>query len=128
MARCGGHAIVIGASIGGLLAARALSEHYDRVTIIERDTLPEAPEPRKGVPQGQHTHALLARGREELEQLFPGLTEELVAEGALRGDVSADVIWFNHGCCLCNAPSARVGLAMTRPLLENSVRRRLLRL
>jgi 2-polyprenyl-6-methoxyphenol hydroxylase-like FAD-dependent oxidoreductase len=128
MDHCGGHAIVIGASMGGLLAARAVAEHYDRVTVIERDELPEAPEPRKGVPQGRHTHALLARGREGLEQLFSGLTEELVAEGAIRGDGVADVIWFNHGCCLCNTPSALVGLAMSRPFLENRVRRRLVRL
>src|SRR5262249_11542261 len=123
-----GHAIVMGASMGGLLAARAVADHYDRVTVIERDELPEAPEPRKGVPQGRHVHALHARGREGLEELFPGPTEELVAEGALRGDGAADVIWFNHGCCLCNAPSALVGLAMSRPFLENGVRRRLLRL
>jgi 2-polyprenyl-6-methoxyphenol hydroxylase-like FAD-dependent oxidoreductase len=128
MARCGEHAIVIGASMGGLLAARALSEHYDRVTLVERDALPEAPEPRKGVPQGRHTHALHARGCEGLEQLFPGLTDELVAKGAIRGDAVTDVIWFNHGCCLCNAPSSLVGLAMTRPMLENGVRRWLLRL
>ena len=128
MAHRGGHAIVIGASMGGLLAARAVAEHYDRVTVIERDELPEAAEPRKGVPQGRHLHALLARGCEGLEQLFPGLTEELVAEGAIRGDSVADVIWFNYGCSLCNAPSALVGLAMSRPLLEKGVRRRLLRL
>jgi hypothetical protein len=128
MAHRGGHAIVIGASMGGLLAARAVAEHYDRVTVIERDELPEAAEPRKGVPQGRHIHALLARGCEGLEQLFPGLTEELVAEGAIRGDIAADVIWFNYGCSLCNAPSALVGLAISRPLLENGVRRRLLRL
>jgi 2-polyprenyl-6-methoxyphenol hydroxylase-like FAD-dependent oxidoreductase len=124
----GGRAIVIGASIGGLLAARAVAEHYDRVTIVERDALPEAPEPRKGVPQGQHTHALHARGREGLEQLFPGLTEELLAEGALRGDGSAEFIWYNHGSCLCDAPSGLAGLLMSRPLLENGVRRQLLRL
>jgi 2-polyprenyl-6-methoxyphenol hydroxylase-like FAD-dependent oxidoreductase len=128
MAHRGGHAIVIGASMSGLLAARAVAEHYKLVTIIERDELPEAPEPRKGVPQGRHPHALHARGREGLEQLFPGLTEELVAGGAIRGDGAADVIWFNHGSCLCNAPSSLVGLAMSRPLLENGVRRHLLRL
>src|SRR3984893_18088918 len=128
MAHCGGHAIVIGASIGGLLAARAVAEHYDRVNVIDRDAAAEAPEPRKGVPQGRHLHALLARGREGLEQLIPGLTEELVAEGAVRGDSVEDGIWFNHGCCLCNTPSALVGLTMSRPFLENGVRRRLLRL
>lgn len=55
MVHRGGHAIVIGASIGGLLAARAVAEHYDRVTILERDELPEAPEPRKGVKQASAT-------------------------------------------------------------------------
>jgi pimeloyl-ACP methyl ester carboxylesterase len=87
MAHLGGHAIVIGASMGGLLAARALADHFDQVTILERDALPQFCEPRKGVPQGRHTHGLLARGREVLEQLFPGLGEELVAEGAISGDV-----------------------------------------
>jgi 2-polyprenyl-6-methoxyphenol hydroxylase-like FAD-dependent oxidoreductase len=62
MTGIGKHAIVIGASMGGLLAARALTEHYDVVTLVERDELPDADEPRKGVPQGRHTHGLLARG------------------------------------------------------------------
>jgi 2-polyprenyl-6-methoxyphenol hydroxylase-like FAD-dependent oxidoreductase len=128
MAQRSDHAIVIGASMGGLLAARAVAEHYDQVTIIERDELPEAPEPRKGVPQGQHTHALHAWGLEGLEQLFPGLTGELLAEGAIRGDGTADFVWYCHGSCLCDAPSGLVGLLMSRPLLENRVRRQLLRL
>jgi 2-polyprenyl-6-methoxyphenol hydroxylase-like FAD-dependent oxidoreductase len=81
MAQRSDHAIVIGASMGGLLAARAVAEHYDQVTIIERDELPEAPEPRKGVPQGQHTHALHAWGLEGLEQLFPGLTGSFSRKG-----------------------------------------------
>ena len=105
MAHLGGHAVVIGASMGGLLAARALADHYDQVTIVERDALPEFDEPRKGVPQGRHTHGLLARGREVLEELFPGLSAELAAEGAVYGDVVDQVLWFNHGCYLRNAPS-----------------------
>jgi 2-polyprenyl-6-methoxyphenol hydroxylase-like FAD-dependent oxidoreductase len=60
-------AIVIGASMGGLLAARALADHYGEVIVVERDALPDAYEPRKGVPQGRHLHGLLARGREVLE-------------------------------------------------------------
>jgi 2-polyprenyl-6-methoxyphenol hydroxylase-like FAD-dependent oxidoreductase len=123
-----GHAIVIGASMGGLLAARAVAEHYGGVTIIERDALPEASQPRRGVPQVRHPHALHARGREGLEHLFPGLTDELVAEGALGGDAAADFVWFNYGCNLCDAPSGLVGFLMSRPLLENGVRRKLLRL
>ncbi|GIV79930.1 MAG: hypothetical protein KatS3mg050_4324 [Litorilinea sp.] len=56
------HAIVIGASMGGLLAARALADFYQQVTLIERDAFPPIGENRKGVPQGRHTHALLLRG------------------------------------------------------------------
>ena len=128
MAHLGGHAVVIGASMGGLLAARALADHYDQVTIVERDALPEFDEPRKGVPQGRHTHGLLDRGREVLEELFPGLSEELAAEGAVYGDVVDQFLWFNHGCYLRNAPSKLLGLLLSRPMLEGGVRRRLLKL
>ena len=128
MAHLGRHAIVIGASMGGLLAARALADHYDEVTVLERDTLPEAHEPRKGVPQGRHAHGLLARGREVLDQLFPGLSEEMVAQGAVYGDVVDEVLWFNHAVYLLNAPSALLGLLVSRPMLEDGVRRRLLQL
>jgi 2-polyprenyl-6-methoxyphenol hydroxylase-like FAD-dependent oxidoreductase len=128
MARLGGHAIVIGASMGGLLAARALADHCDQVTILERDALPTVCEPRKGVPQGRHTHGLLARGREVLDELFPGLSEELTAEGAISGDVVDGVLWFNHGFYLRKAPSKLVGLLLSRPMLEGAVRRRVLKL
>jgi len=128
MAHLGRHAIVIGASMGGLLAARALADHYDEVTVLERDTLPQAHEPRKGVPQGRHAHGLLSRGREILDQLFPGLSEEMVAQGAVYGDLVDKVLWFNHGVYLLNAPSALLGLLISRPMLEDGVRRRLLQL
>ena len=64
MKHIGQHAIVIGASMGGLLAARALSDFYAVVTVLERDAFPQSDIPRKGVPQGRHAHGLLARGRE----------------------------------------------------------------
>ena len=76
-------AIVIGASIAGLVAARILADRYDEVCVLERDELPEQPAPRKGTPHAVHPHGLLARGREILEALFPGFTEALVAKGAL---------------------------------------------
>ncbi len=72
MVHLGRQAIVIGASMGGLLAGRALSDYYDEVALIDRDVLPLTYETRKGVPQGRHTHGLLARGRAVLEELFPG--------------------------------------------------------
>ena len=128
MAHVGGHAVVIGAGMGGLMAARALADHYDQVTIFERDALPDSPDPRKSVPQGRHSHGLLARGREILEQLFPGFTEQIVAHGATPGDALNDGLWFNHGGYLCNAPSKMLALGVSRPMLEGYVRRRLVQL
>ncbi len=106
------------------MAARALTDHYETVTVVDRDTLAAEREPRKGVPQGRHAHGLLARGREVLEQLFPGFSEELVAQNALYGDVAGDILWFNHGVYLYNVQSGLVGLLVSRPLLEAGVRRR----
>ena len=126
MVHIGKQAIVIGASMGGLLAARALADYYDAVTIIERDALPTDDEPRKGVPQGRHTHGLLARGREVLDELFPNFTEEMVSKGVSSGDTVDNILWFNHGAYLRNTPSKLVGLGISRPMLENNVRRRLL--
>ena len=123
-----GHAIVIGGSMGGLLAARVLSECCQRVTLLERDEFPPIGVQRRGVPQGRHTHGLLASGREVLERLFPGISNELMAAGALRGDIVEDSRWFNEGACLTRFKSGLEGLLMTRPLLEGTVRQRLLSL
>jgi 2-polyprenyl-6-methoxyphenol hydroxylase-like FAD-dependent oxidoreductase len=80
------HAVVLGASMAGLLAARVLADHYDRVTIVERDRLPVAVAQRKGVPQGRHVHGLLPSGCQVVEKLFPGLLEELVEAGGTKLD------------------------------------------
>src|SRR5581483_12077915 len=128
MTRLGEHAIVIGASMGGLLAARALSEFYTNVTVLERDAFPASDIPRKGVPQGRHAHGLLARGRDVIEAFFPGWTDEVVAAGGRRGDIAGDVIWVGHGVTLQSAPSDLLGLLASRPVLEGHVRRRLLAL
>jgi 2-polyprenyl-6-methoxyphenol hydroxylase-like FAD-dependent oxidoreductase len=82
MWKLGGHAVVVGASFAGLLAARVLSDAYERVTVVERDMLPNRPEKRRGVPQGRHAHMLLPRGAQILDELFPGLLNDLAAGGA----------------------------------------------
>jgi 2-polyprenyl-6-methoxyphenol hydroxylase-like FAD-dependent oxidoreductase len=121
----GDHAVVLGASMGGLAAARVLADVYRRVTVVDRDMLPAPGVQRRGVPQGRHAHGLLARGREALEELFPGLTDELVAQGALYGDVQLHGRWYNEGVRLRQAPSGLNSLAVSRPLLEGQVRQRL---
>src|SRR5262245_22274307 len=113
------HAIVMGASMSGLMAARALSDHFERVTIIERDTLPTEPENRRGVPQGRHTHGLLAGGRIEMERVFPGITQEMVDAGAHSGDIVRSFRWFFEGGCLAQVESGYQALAASRPLLES---------
>lgn len=118
------HAVVIGASLGGLLAARVLAETFAQVTLLERDLLPDVGEGRRGVPQGRHAHGLLGRGREVLEELFPGLTGDLVARGARSGDTQAQVRWYGGGRPLSQAESGLMGLAVSRPLLEGYVRTR----
>ena len=85
-----GHAIVLGASIGGLLAARVLSESFAKVTVFDRDELPAQAATRKGVPQSEHPHGLLARGRHVLEDLFPGFAADLTAIGAVAVDMQRD--------------------------------------
>lgn len=71
--RNGNHAIVIGSGMAGLLSARILTEHFERVTVVERDRLPLQPEIRQGVPQANHVHALLTQGYRILEEWFLGL-------------------------------------------------------
>src|SRR3712207_1809425 len=83
----GDRALVLGGSMAGLVAAQVLADAYSQVTVIDRDQLPKTSTHRRGVPHGRHAHALLARGQQALEELFPGLTAELVAQGAPTGDL-----------------------------------------
>jgi 2-polyprenyl-6-methoxyphenol hydroxylase-like FAD-dependent oxidoreductase len=116
--------VVIGAGMAGLCAARALSESHGEVTIIERDTLASATcadQPRRGVPQGAHIHALLARGQQLLEELFPGLTADLVAGGAAIGDVVGDTRMLLGGHRLRQVRSGLTVVSVSRPFLERHV-------
>ncbi|HLJ98358.1 MAG TPA: FAD-dependent monooxygenase [Streptosporangiaceae bacterium] len=117
-------AIVLGASMAGLLAARVLSERYSRVVVIERDELPVAGEHRRGVPHGKHVHALHPRGREILDELFPGFSTSLAAGGAVLCDIVGETRWQFPGHQLRQARSDLTAVAATRPFLEGQVRAR----
>lgn len=116
---------MIGGGVGGLLAARALAEHFGEVIICERDALAATPEQRRGVPQGRHAHGILASGRRVLDQLFPAISNQLIQKGALSGDVVRDTRWFLEGACLSRCESGLDALLMSRPLLETTIRGRL---
>jgi 2-polyprenyl-6-methoxyphenol hydroxylase-like FAD-dependent oxidoreductase len=118
-----GHAIVLGGSISGLLAARVLTDHFDRVTIVEKDTLATGLAPRKAAPQGAHAHALLSRGRGIVEGLLPGITDELIGGGATLAGIK-DVRVYVLGWRKTFDDAERV-LAMTRPFFEATLARRI---
>ncbi|WP_249353199.1 FAD-dependent monooxygenase [Rhodococcus sp. Q] len=124
MAIVGEHAVVIGAGIGGLLAARVLGEHFTRVTVLERDTLPADPVARKCVPQGRHAHALLARGAAAFDRLFPGFTEQLIERGAPTGDVGTGARWMLGGHRFAPCATGIRAIGASRPLIEWQLRER----
>jgi 2-polyprenyl-6-methoxyphenol hydroxylase-like FAD-dependent oxidoreductase len=119
------HALVVGGSIAGLLAAQVLTKYFNRVTIIERDHLSAQPEQRPGVPQAHHLHVLLKRGLDILEQLFPGIQTELAASGAVAMNASADYLWYGLGGWTPRFSSDLNVYSLSRNLLEWMIRRRL---
>ncbi|MGH3847885.1 MAG: FAD-dependent oxidoreductase, partial [Pseudonocardiaceae bacterium] len=123
-----GNAVVIGASIAGLCAARVLSDFYDRVTLFDRDELPSTPAARAAVPQGRHVHLLMARGALEFDALFPGLLDDMVAAGVPMLENRPDCIYFGAaGHLLGTGHTLRekfTAYVPSRPHLEWQIRRR----
>jgi 2-polyprenyl-6-methoxyphenol hydroxylase-like FAD-dependent oxidoreductase len=128
MAKIGDRAVVLGASMAGLLAARALSDFFETVTVVERDVLADNPANRRGVPQGRHLHGLLTRGAQALEELFPGVLDELVLAGVpyFDGRDLSKLHYNLNGHRMVRTGSAEdFTLYLTsRPFLESHVRRR----
>lgn len=118
------HAVVIGGSMAGLLAARVLADHFARVTIVERDRFPATPSFRKGVPQSRHLHILLVRGRELLDQLFPGIVADLHAAGAVDVEWPREVLWLSTAGWSERYTPGITLLSASRELIEWHVRQR----
>lgn len=119
-----GHAIVIGGSIAGLWTARILTNHFDRVTVVERDHFPDAAGPRHGAPQGRHVHILLTRGQRIMEQHFPGLQADLADAGAPSVDWPAECAALYPSGWGPRFRSRLITPTCSRDLLEWSMRRR----
>jgi 2-polyprenyl-6-methoxyphenol hydroxylase-like FAD-dependent oxidoreductase len=120
----GEHAVVVGASISGLMAARVLADGFDRVTVVERNELPDEPVARDGAPQTRHPHLLQGSGRAILDDLFPHFGDEFVAAGGLVIDAATDFNFYDEDGYVAH-PQTRMPLyAGSRPLLEYVVRKR----
>ena len=111
--------------MSGLLAARVAANHFERVTVLEKDDLP-GPEARKGVPQGKHIHVLWTAGAGLLEQYFPGLFDDLAGDGGEAFDNSSDMRWYHGGVWKMREPAGMRIHSQSRPLLEHHVRQKLL--
>src|SRR5262249_7573826 len=116
-------AVVLGGGIAGLLAAAVLAERYGNVVIVERDRLAD-PGQRRGVPPGHHVPGLLPRGLAVGEDLLPGYSEGLVADGLPQGDIARDVRWYVNGRLLRQSESGLPFLSGSRPRLEGAIRSR----
>jgi 2-polyprenyl-6-methoxyphenol hydroxylase-like FAD-dependent oxidoreductase len=120
-----GHAVVAGGSLAGLLAANTLAKYFSRVTLVERDVLPtKSGIQRRGVPQGRHLHVLLGNGRQTMEKLMPGLTDGLIANGAVATDLLGGIRYVLEGHRAKQVPIGLPSLLAGRSLIESQVRER----
>ncbi len=127
----GQRAVVVGASIIGLLSARVLSDYFTEVLVLDKDDIKDDTTDggslfpsRKAVPQGNHIHILLSGGSRIICDLFPGIDRDFVAAGARDIDFARDIRWYLNGRWF---PREEIGLRtfiQTRPLLETVLRRR----
>jgi 2-polyprenyl-6-methoxyphenol hydroxylase-like FAD-dependent oxidoreductase len=121
----GRRAVVIGAGMAGLPAARALADYFEHVVVLERDALPLDASYRAGTPQARHTHALLGGGLRAFTELFPGFERDLAGAGAVPLKVGLDLRLERPGYDPFPARDIDVvAYAMSRPLIEHTVRRR----
>jgi 2-polyprenyl-6-methoxyphenol hydroxylase-like FAD-dependent oxidoreductase len=104
-----------------MCAARVLSDFVDKVTVIERDAYPSAPEFRSGVPQARHVHNLLARGLREFESFFSGFEARMRERGAVSVESGWDTatLW-PHGWAR-RTHGGLFQLYASRPLIENTI-------
>jgi len=116
-------AIVIGGSLAGLLTARVLSNHFAHVTILERDPVPDRPEPRKGQPQAHHLHALLVSGMEMMSHYFPDLPQMIMENGAIISDPAETMRWYSYGGYRKQFTLGSNICFVSRPLLEYLMRK-----
>jgi 2-polyprenyl-6-methoxyphenol hydroxylase-like FAD-dependent oxidoreductase len=120
----GRRAVVVGASMAGLATATVLARHFERVTVVDRDRLPGSPEARRSVPQGRHIHVLLGAGLDVIAELFPGIVEEMLEDGARLRDFG-EAAWYYQGAWRVQFTTGIPMIQCSRAFLEHHVRRRM---
>ena len=115
---------MIGGGIAGLLAARVLTNHFERVTLIERDQLPAGMRARKGIPQGRMPHVMMPRGEQIIERLFPGYSRELEAAGAVALRMPVDALVLTPAGWMDRRSTGWPMHSASRPLFEGVLHRR----
>jgi len=123
-AKVGDRVVVLGASLGALLAAKPLSAAFGEVLLVDRDEVVDNPTYRRGVPHGRHAHGLVAKGQQIFERQFPGLMDDLVRAGVKPGDFNGDIQWIFGGRRLKPSTSGLLSVPATRPVLEYHLRKR----
>jgi 2-polyprenyl-6-methoxyphenol hydroxylase-like FAD-dependent oxidoreductase len=123
-----GCAVVLGASISGLLAGRVLADFFDEVILLDKEGLDQGPVPRRAVPQGNHIHVILAPTYHVLNRFLPDLIEDLVAGGAHVFDAGTDLQFHVHGNFLARGQTGQKLIGSTRPFFEDRLRRRVKRI
>ena len=128
----GERAIVVGGGMGGLFSARVLSDHFDEVLILDRDSEPVGAGPRRMVPQGDHFHVLLPGGLDAMSEWFPGFVDDLIETGSVEMQLGRDFYAYTPAgksySLQAHVPDPVEGGQMTyvqtRPQLEANVRNR----
>jgi 2-polyprenyl-6-methoxyphenol hydroxylase-like FAD-dependent oxidoreductase len=119
----GRQAVVIGAGMAGLAAAGTLSNHFERVLVLDRDDLPPDAVHRSGTPQSRHVHGLLSGGLRALNEMFPGFTSRLASAGGVEIDFPLDM-WVERGG-FSPFPRRKLNImtyCASRPLIEFTTR------
>nr|WP_090996568.1 glutamate synthase [Bacillus sp. 491mf] len=118
-------AIVIGGSIAGKLAAKALSHYFQQVIVLEMGEEWTEKTPRKRVPQSYHPHVLLKGGEEAIEKLFPGISEQLIEDGGIVNNFTGDLRWHHFGLWKKPFVGELKMVQQSRPMLEWHLQRRI---
>jgi len=122
-------AVVVGAGIAGLTAAGALADWFEQVVVLDRDPLSDSPLHRPSTPQSRHSHGLLVGGLLAQDALFPGIIEDFATAGAVPVRINRDLREEPaHRDPMPQRDFRRSAFAMSRPLIEFTLRRRAARL